>query len=198
MTSDWKRFGGKPKTETYLQCSLNQKEVQPFTLLFSLILFINWKKTAYDSQIRLTYVEPQILNTFSGSDPFAQYVAPFLIYKLGCFGFQVKVSSTPTSLNNKRRWGGLWQFDIEVDNLTVSSGFQLHLYVRFLLCHFLGHLHPKTAFLFGYEITVVVTSLTRTNRKIQHKRKYSMIYDTVLDIVLISYTQYIIHTTDSE
>lgn len=34
-------------------------------------------------------------------------------------------------------------------------------------------------------MTVGITDLTMINHKIQHKRKYAMIYDTILDIVLI-------------
>lgn len=95
---------------------------------------------------------------------------------------------------NKLNWNQLkqqkevedfWKFDVEVPNLTVPSGFQLRLYVTFLPCHLLGHLHAETTFRFVHRMTVGVTGLTTTNHKIQHKRKYSMIYDTVLDIFLI-------------
>ena len=63
-----------------------------------------------------------------------------------------------------------WQFDVEVDTLTVSSGFQLYLYMVFLLCHLLGHLHSKTSVLFVYEMTVGITGITVTNHKIQHEK----------------------------
>lgn len=88
-----------------------------------------------------------------------------------------------TRLNKEMRYARFLQFDVKVDNFTVFSGLQLHLYVVFLLCHLLGHLHPKTAFLYVYKMMVGV--IGPTNHKIQHKRKCSMIYDTILDIFFI-------------